>query len=38
VPRIIEETILGGRVLEDLLIPEECLNCRGTPKKSGESQ
>lgn len=28
VPRIIEETILQGRILEDLLIPDECLNCR----------
>ena len=28
VPRIIEETIVGGRVLEDLLIPTEDLNAR----------
>jgi (2Fe-2S) ferredoxin len=28
VPRIIEETILGGRVLEDLLIADEDLNSR----------
>ena len=28
VPRIIEETILQGHILEDLLIPDECLNCR----------
>ena len=26
VPRIIEETIVGGRVLEDLLIPDDELN------------
>lgn len=26
VPRIIEETVIGGRVLEDLLIPAEYLN------------
>ena len=26
VSRIIEETILEGRILEDLLISEECLN------------
>lgn len=26
VPRIIEQTIIGGQVLEDLRIPEECLN------------
>ncbi len=28
VSRIIEETIIGGRVLEDLLIPDEQLNCK----------
>lgn len=28
VPRIVEETIIGGRILEDLLIPAEKLNCR----------
>jgi (2Fe-2S) ferredoxin len=28
VPRIIEETIVGGRILADLLIPAEKLNCR----------
>jgi (2Fe-2S) ferredoxin len=27
VPRIIDETIIGGRILEDLLIPAEKLNC-----------
>ena len=26
VPRIIDETLLGGRVLDDLLIPDEQLN------------
>jgi (2Fe-2S) ferredoxin len=26
VPRIIEQTIIGGRILEDLQIPEESLN------------
>lgn len=26
VPRIIEETVVGGRVLDDLLIAESCLN------------
>jgi (2Fe-2S) ferredoxin len=26
VSRIIEETIIGGRILEDLLISDECLN------------
>jgi len=29
VPRIVEETILGGRVLPDLLIPAAQLNCKG---------
>lgn len=29
VTRIIEETVIGGRVLEDLLIPEERLNTKG---------
>lgn len=28
VPRIVEETIIQGRILEDLLIPDDCLNCR----------
>ena len=28
VSRIIDETIIGGRILEDLLIPPEKLNCR----------
>lgn len=28
VPRIVEETIIGGRILEDLLIPADKLNCR----------
>jgi (2Fe-2S) ferredoxin len=34
VSRIIEETILAGRVLEDLRIPDEALNAR---KLGGES-
>src|SRR5436190_12785116 len=34
VPRIIEETVIGGRILEDLLIPDELLNSgKGWPKK-----
>ena len=28
VPRIVEETIIHGRILEDLLIPTDKLNCR----------
>jgi (2Fe-2S) ferredoxin len=37
VPRIIEETILGGRVLEDLRIVDEQLNCPLTRDTSGPS-
>jgi (2Fe-2S) ferredoxin len=34
VPRIIEETVMNGRVLHDLLIPDELLNSgQGWPKK-----
>ena len=29
IPRIIEETIINGRVLDDLLIPDEQLNTKG---------
>jgi (2Fe-2S) ferredoxin len=29
VPRIVEETIIGGRILEDLQIPDAWLNTRG---------
>jgi (2Fe-2S) ferredoxin len=28
VPRIVEETIVGGRIVEELRIPDERLNCR----------
>ena len=28
VPRIVAETVVAGRILPDLLIPEECLNCK----------
>jgi len=31
VPRIIDETIVGGRILEDLKIPPHCLNTKGKP-------
>jgi (2Fe-2S) ferredoxin len=30
VPRIVEETVIHGRVLEDLVIPDACLNSKGT--------
>jgi len=35
VPRIIEETILGGRVIEELRIPDEQLNTKGRPQQGG---
>jgi (2Fe-2S) ferredoxin len=35
VPRIVEETVLGGRILEDLLIAEGCLNNRDCPHIRG---
>ncbi len=31
VPRIIEETVVGGKILDDLKIPEHRLNTRGKP-------
>jgi (2Fe-2S) ferredoxin len=34
VPRIVEQTIIGGRVLQDLLIPDEYLNCASAPSGS----
>ena len=37
VPRIVEKTIIGGEVLNDLLIPDDCLNdptCGGRVKGS----
>jgi (2Fe-2S) ferredoxin len=37
VPRIIEETVVGGRVLEDLLISDEVLNTKGAGKPSSKS-
>lgn len=38
VPRIIDETILGGRVLEDLLIPDDWLNTRGRGPQGDASE
>ncbi len=32
VPRIIEETVIRGQVLPDLLIPDEQLNAKGKKK------
>src|SRR5262245_29017991 len=29
VPRILDETVIGGRILDDLLIPDEELNRKG---------
>ena len=34
VPRIIEETVVGGRVIEELLIADEHLNTKGAGSKS----
>ena len=36
VPRIVEETIVGGRVLEDLVIADECLNNRQCEHITGD--
>jgi (2Fe-2S) ferredoxin len=39
VPRIIEETVIGGRILNDLLISDDWLNTKGRgPSGSGESK
>ncbi len=35
VPRIVQETIVGGKVLEDLLILDSCLNNPGCPHRCG---
>lgn len=29
VPRIVEETVLGGRIIPELVIPDACLNTKG---------
>jgi (2Fe-2S) ferredoxin len=34
VPRIVEETIVHGRILDDLLIPDALLNCRGLASRA----
>ncbi|MED5448615.1 MAG: (2Fe-2S) ferredoxin domain-containing protein [Planctomycetota bacterium] len=36
VPRIVEETIVGGRVLEDLVIADGCLNNRQCEHITGD--
>jgi len=38
VPRIVSETIQGGRVLEDLRIPESCLNNPECPHRANDGQ
>jgi (2Fe-2S) ferredoxin len=44
VPRIIDETIVGGKILDDLLIADELLNTKGgsistkDPNESAESR
>ena len=38
VPRIVEETVIGGRILPDLQIPAECLNTKGKmPWRRGDA-
>lgn len=34
VPRIVEKTLIGGEILEDLLIPDSCLNNPSCPHRS----
>jgi (2Fe-2S) ferredoxin len=31
VPRIVEETVIGGKILDDLRIPEHLMNSQGKP-------
>ena len=34
VPRIVEETVIGGRVIDELAVPDELVNnCKGKPKQ-----
>jgi len=38
VPRIVAETVVGGRVLEELRIPDACLNTKGkVPWQRGDA-
>ena len=37
VPRIIDETILGGRILDDLLIDDDMLNTKGRGRSATET-
>lgn len=41
VPRILDETIIGGRVIEELQIPDQLLNTKGAkriPEEGGSSE
>lgn len=38
VPRIIDETIIGGRILEDLRIPDALLNCRDAASRAAAAK
>jgi (2Fe-2S) ferredoxin len=38
VPRIVEETLIQGRVLADLTIPDECLNSKGKVPWQGRAR
>ncbi|QDV35203.1 (2Fe-2S) ferredoxin domain-containing protein [Tautonia plasticadhaerens] len=34
VPRIVSETLVGGKILDDLLIPDDCLNNPDCPHRA----
>jgi (2Fe-2S) ferredoxin len=38
VPRIVAETMIGGQVLDDLLIADDCLNNPDCPHRRGEGR
>lgn len=38
VPRIVAETVVGGRVIEELRIPDACLNTKGRVPWNGPTE
>ena len=38
VPRIVAKTIVGGEILNDLLIPEQCLNNPDCPHRAAPAR
>jgi (2Fe-2S) ferredoxin len=36
VPRIVARTIMNGEILDDLLIPDDCLNNPSCPHRGGK--